>query len=272
MLTSKKRAPSGRHKFDVRCKVMSIEHRLCPPRHPQTNGMVERFNGCISEEVKQTRFTSAAELEATLDHYLKTYNHLVPQRALNHLSPVQALKKWQAEKPDLFVKRVYNQPGLESFARPPIVTCRAATPVGGVPSYLLLTEGGPWHYCSACGNAIFRGLVVELWHSAITALGRDHPVNDSQNAFGASSAATPMFDDAALRATDCDVVTTTIFNPGVELHFGVQEPRETHVGSIGVLAAHRLRLDRGAAVHLEEVLTRVLGASPRIAARSGKPL
>ena len=113
--TSKKRAPTGKHKFDVRCKAMNIEHRLCPPRHPQTNGMVERFNGRISEVVSQTRFTSAAELETTLDSYLKTYNHLIPQRALNHLSPIQALKKWQAEKPDLFVKRVYNQPGLDTY-------------------------------------------------------------------------------------------------------------------------------------------------------------
>ena len=61
----------------------------------------------------QTRFASAAEREATLGSCLKTYNHRIPQRALNHLSPVQALKKWQAEKPDLFVKRVYNQPGLD---------------------------------------------------------------------------------------------------------------------------------------------------------------
>jgi len=74
--------------------------------------MVERFNGRISEVVTQTRFASAAELEATLDSYLKTYNHLIPQRALKHLSPVQALKDWQAKKPELFVKRVYNQPGL----------------------------------------------------------------------------------------------------------------------------------------------------------------
>ena len=78
--------------------------------------MVERFNGRISEVVNQTRFASAAELEATLQSYLKTYNHHIPQRALNHLSPVQALKKWQAEKPDLFVKRVYNQPGLDTNA------------------------------------------------------------------------------------------------------------------------------------------------------------
>jgi transposase InsO family protein len=112
--TSKKREPSGKHKFDVRCKALAIEHRLCPPRHPQTNGMVERFNGRISELVKQTRFASAAELEATLTAYLKTYNHRIPQRALDHQTPVQALKKWQAEKPELFKKRVYEQAGLDT--------------------------------------------------------------------------------------------------------------------------------------------------------------
>jgi transposase InsO family protein len=104
--TRKKREPSGKHKFDVRCKGLHIEHRLRPPRHPQTNGMVERFNGRISAVVSQTRFASAAQLEATLDHDAKTYKHRIPQRALNHLSPVQALKKWQAEKPELFVMRV----------------------------------------------------------------------------------------------------------------------------------------------------------------------
>jgi transposase InsO family protein len=110
----KKRTPSGHHKFDVRCKALGIEHRLCPPRHPQTNGMVERFNGRVSEVVGQTRFTCAADLEATLANYVKTYNHRIPQRALNHLSPVQALKQWQAEKPHLFLKRVYEHTGLDS--------------------------------------------------------------------------------------------------------------------------------------------------------------
>ncbi|MGK5033299.1 IS481 family transposase, partial [Janthinobacterium sp. MDT1-19] len=37
----------------------------------------------------------------------------IPQRALNHQTPIQALKEWQAKKPDLFVKRVYNQTGLD---------------------------------------------------------------------------------------------------------------------------------------------------------------
>lgn len=31
-LTSKKREVSGKHKLDVRCKTLHIEHRLCPPR------------------------------------------------------------------------------------------------------------------------------------------------------------------------------------------------------------------------------------------------
>jgi len=70
--------------------------------------MVGRFNGRISEVVNHTRFASATEWEATLTNDVKTYNHRIPQRALNHLSPVHALEKWQADKPDLFVKRVYN--------------------------------------------------------------------------------------------------------------------------------------------------------------------
>lgn len=48
------------------------------------------------------------------DNYVKTYNHLIPQRPLKHLSTVQALKEWQAQKPELFKKHVNNQPGLDS--------------------------------------------------------------------------------------------------------------------------------------------------------------
>lgn len=112
--TTKSRAPSGKHVFDLACEELGIDHRLCPPRHPQTNGMVERFNGRISDVVSQTRFRSAADLDATLKNYLSTYNQLIPQRALKHQSPIQALQKWRAERPDLFVKRVYKLPGLDT--------------------------------------------------------------------------------------------------------------------------------------------------------------
>lgn len=43
------RKPSGRHPFDQECQAHSIEHRLIKPGRSQTNGMVERFNGRISD-------------------------------------------------------------------------------------------------------------------------------------------------------------------------------------------------------------------------------
>jgi transposase InsO family protein len=114
--TSQVKEPSGKHAFDVQCKAQGIEHRLAPPRHPQTNGMVERFNGRISEVIKQTRFASAAELESTLMNYQNTYNHHIPQRALGHLSPIEALQSWRKKAPDLFVKQVYKHTELDTYS------------------------------------------------------------------------------------------------------------------------------------------------------------
>ena len=112
--TSKAKVPSGNHAFDMACQGYGIEHRLIPPRHPQTNGMVERFNGRISEIVGQTRFASAEELELTLMNYLKVYNHHISQRALGHKTPIQSLKEWHQKQPELFIKRVYNHTGLDT--------------------------------------------------------------------------------------------------------------------------------------------------------------
>jgi hypothetical protein len=107
------REPTGRHAFDKACKTHEINHRLIPPKHPQTNGMVERFNGRISHILKSTYFTSATELISTLERYMKIYNHHIVQRNLDHLTPVKILKKWYRKKPELFTKRVYDQSGLD---------------------------------------------------------------------------------------------------------------------------------------------------------------
>jgi transposase InsO family protein len=90
--TGKTEQPSGKHAFDKRCAGLEIEHRLAPPRHPQTNGVVERFNARIADVIRQTRFKSRAELEATLARYVQTYNHRIPQRALDHRSPSRRCK------------------------------------------------------------------------------------------------------------------------------------------------------------------------------------
>jgi transposase InsO family protein len=104
--TSRQKQPSGNHAFDRACVSAHIDHRLIPPRHPQTNGMVERFNGRISEVCQQTRFASAAELEQTLNDYLLAYNHFIPQQAIGHRSPIDALASWYEQHPELFVAPV----------------------------------------------------------------------------------------------------------------------------------------------------------------------
>jgi len=59
--------------------------------------MVERFNARVSEVINQTRFASAADLEAALIQYVKTYNRLIPPCALKHISSVQDLEDWYAK-------------------------------------------------------------------------------------------------------------------------------------------------------------------------------
>ena len=109
--TSKNKKPSGQHAFDLECGLLGMEHRLTPPRHPQTNGMVERFNGRISDLIRRTRFCSARDLEQTLQRYLLLYNQHIPQKAIDHRTPMQALKQWYKDRPELFVKPVRNLRG-----------------------------------------------------------------------------------------------------------------------------------------------------------------
>lgn len=75
---------------------------------------MERFNGRISEILGQTRFGSADELESALRNYLKIYDNNIPQQALTHQTPIQALKNWRQLKPDLSVTRTYSQTGLDT--------------------------------------------------------------------------------------------------------------------------------------------------------------
>ena len=108
------RKPTGKHKVDKLCKSNGIEHRLIKPRHPQTNGMVERFNGRIADVLRSRRYDSSEDLESTLRRYCYLYNQHINQKALKHKTPIQSLKDWQKTNPDLFVKRVVNHPGPDS--------------------------------------------------------------------------------------------------------------------------------------------------------------
>lgn len=111
----RKRAATGEHEFDQLCAEFSIEHRLTPPKSPQTNGMVERFNGRIEDVLQSHHFRSGEELEATLHRYVWLYNQQLPQSALGSKSPLQAMKEWHKLKPQLFKKQPYYLPGCDKL-------------------------------------------------------------------------------------------------------------------------------------------------------------
>ncbi len=110
----RKRAATGAHAFDALCADLDIDHRLTPPKSPQTNGMVERFNGRIEEVLQSHHFRSGEDLETTLHRYVWLYNQQFPQSALSTKTPLQAMKDWHKLKPELFKKQPYYLPGCDT--------------------------------------------------------------------------------------------------------------------------------------------------------------
>ncbi len=76
---------------------------------------MERFNGRISEVLATHGFESDQDLSATLERHVLLYNQYLPQLVLRHRTPVQAMKAWQKQRPELFKKRVCNRPGLDIY-------------------------------------------------------------------------------------------------------------------------------------------------------------
>jgi len=124
----RKRAATGAHGFDTLCADLKIEHRLTPPKSPQSeplsaigpmtmaSGMVERFNGRIEEVLQSHHFRSGEELETTLHRYVWLYNQQLQQSALGSKPPLQAMKDWHKLKPKLFKKQPYYLTGCDTAA------------------------------------------------------------------------------------------------------------------------------------------------------------
>lgn len=110
----RKRAATGEHEFDTLCTALDIEHRSTPPKSPQTNGMVERFNGRIEDVLQSHHVRSGEELETTLHRYVWLYNQQLPQYALGSKPPLQAMKEWHKLRPRLFKKQPYYLTGCDS--------------------------------------------------------------------------------------------------------------------------------------------------------------
>jgi transposase InsO family protein len=68
------------HEYKLYLAIEDIDHSKTKARHPQTNGICERFHRTIQEEFHQVAFRkkiyhSIEELQADLDQWLWQYNH-----------------------------------------------------------------------------------------------------------------------------------------------------------------------------------------------------
>ncbi len=91
-----------------------INHRIIIIKDSQINGMKERFDGRISEVVKQTRFDSGQHLKDVLLQHCRIYKHNMPQKNLGHITPIASLKIWGKSNPDIFKETIYNYTGLDT--------------------------------------------------------------------------------------------------------------------------------------------------------------
>ena len=86
--------------FEAACRELKVQHRRTKPYTPQTNGMVERFNGRVQHEVLGITVHSHADLEILLQGFNQAYNRR-RQRVLGGASPEQMVQQRLALRPEL---------------------------------------------------------------------------------------------------------------------------------------------------------------------------
>ena len=91
------------HAFAHACEQNGVEHRLTKPRHPWTNGQVERMNRTLKDAtVKRYHYDSHDQLRAHLQLFLDAYNYGRRLKTLRGLTPYEFVCKIWTEQPARF--------------------------------------------------------------------------------------------------------------------------------------------------------------------------
>jgi len=98
------------HSFELACAKHDVEHRLTKPKHPWTNGQVERMNRTIKDAtVKRYHYDSHDQLRQHLGDFVAAYNFGRRLKTLRGLTPYEAIcKAWQTE-PGRFTSNPHHQ-------------------------------------------------------------------------------------------------------------------------------------------------------------------
>jgi len=102
------------HAFEYACAPNNIDHRLTKPRHPWTNGQVERMNRTLKDAtVKRFHYETHDQLRSHLAAFVNAYNFGRRLKTLKGLTPYEAIGKiWTSEPKQFTLDPLHQMPGL----------------------------------------------------------------------------------------------------------------------------------------------------------------
>lgn len=106
--------PVWAHAFEYACATLGIEHRTTKPKHPWTNGQVERMNRTIKDAtVKRFHYDDHDQLKRHLADFISAYNFGRRLKTLKGLTPYEFICKCWTSEPERFIlDPLHQMPGL----------------------------------------------------------------------------------------------------------------------------------------------------------------
>jgi transposase InsO family protein len=104
------------HAFELACAQNDIDHRLTKPKHPWTNGQVERMNRTLKEAtVNRYYYEAHDQLRQHLAAFVMAYNFARRLKALKGLTPYEYICKIWTKEPQRFtLNPIHQMPGLNT--------------------------------------------------------------------------------------------------------------------------------------------------------------
>jgi transposase InsO family protein len=106
--------PFRAHAFEYACACNDIDHRLTKPKHPWTNGQVERMNRTIKDAtVKRFYYETHEQLQLHLADFVDAHNFARRLKSLGGLTPYEFIcKRWTTEPKRFNLNPLQQMPGL----------------------------------------------------------------------------------------------------------------------------------------------------------------
>lgn len=100
----------GAHAFELACARNDIDHRTTKPKHPWTNGQVERMNRTIKDAtVNRFYYETHDQLREHLANFVAAYNYAKRLKTLNGLTPYEFICKCWTREAHRFTSDPHHQ-------------------------------------------------------------------------------------------------------------------------------------------------------------------